>query len=159
MSDPLSKLHHDHVHLTRLVDGLRENTQACLRDDADPLDLRADFDEFLRIANDELFEHFDREETGLFPFLVEHFPDLRDAIGSLEAGHDRMCGQLTRMERLVALDDQAFAREVDSLVALFARFDATHAKHARIESDILSAVEARLDPQQRRALAEILADL
>lgn len=157
--DALARLHHDHHHITKLVDGLRESTQAVLAGDEAPLELRADFDEFLRVANDELFEHFDREENALFPYLVEHLPDLEETVLGLEAGHDRMCGLLTRMERLVSLEDEAYLQEYDSLIALFARFDATHVKHSRIESDLLRSLGDRLDEDQRRTVARLLAEL
>lgn len=159
MSDGLDRLHHDHAHLNRLVDGLRETAQACLRGDEEPLEIRSDFDEFLRVANEELFEHFDREETGLFPYLREHLSDVEDVIFGLEAGHDRICGLLTRMERIVQLDDERYLAEFDGLIALFARFDATHAKHARIESNLLASITERLDESQKRTVAKLLAEL
>lgn len=159
MQDAVTKLEHDHVHLTRLVDGLRESTQACLRGEAEPADLKADFDEFLRVAQEELFEHFDVEETGLFPYLVEQFPDTEGTITSLEAGHDRMCGILSRLERALAQPEEQLFADFDSLIALFARFDANFVRHARDEAGLLRSLQTRLSDEQRRTVARLLAEI
>lgn len=158
-NDPVERLEHDHLHLSRLVDGLRESTQATLRGETDPLDLREELTEFLRAAGDELYEHFDREESALFPFMVEAVPELEATVGRLEAAHDRMCGILGRLERAVTEDDDAFTRDLDTVISLFARFDANFVQHAREERDLLRTLGERLDADQRRAVAELMRQL
>ena len=157
--DAVTKLEHDHVHLTRLVDGLRESTQACLRGEAEPLELKADIDEFLRVAQDELFEHFDVEETGLFPYLVDQFPDIEGTVRALEAGHDRICGILSRMEHSLARPEEEIVADFDGLIALFARFDANFVRHAREEAGLLRALQTRLNEEQRRTVARLLSEI
>ncbi|MCB9507898.1 MAG: hemerythrin domain-containing protein [Myxococcales bacterium] len=158
-SDELERLEHDHAHLNRLVDGLRESAQACLRGETEPLDLRADLEEFTRVAHEELFEHFDREETGLFPYLSTTLPDLAPTLAQLEAGHDRMCGLLVRLERAFDVPDERFVADFDAVVALFARFDALYVQHAKSEGALLRALPTRLDAAQRREVARLLSEL
>lgn len=158
--DRFEQLQHDHLHLNRLVEDLRASLQACLRDEGDAEELFGTVEEFLAAASDELFEHFDAEESGLFPFVVERLPKTSGLIRSLENGHDKICGTLTRLERFVAHGDPArFAGEFDSFVALFARFDANYAKHAKEEEAMLKLVGERLDPDARDELARLLAEI
>lgn len=157
--DPVARLEHDHIHLNRLVDDLRESTQAALRGECEALDLRGNLEEFIRVATDELFEHFDREETVLFPFLVENFPDIETTVSRLEAGHDRMCGLLSRMERMADADDDTFVADFDALIALFARFDANYVQHSREERALLRDLGLRLDVAQRKRVSALLREL
>ena len=160
VKDHLDRLVHEHEHLNRLVADLREQTQACLRGEVEANDLRSDVESFLRVAQDELFAHFECEESGLFPFLVEQLPDTRDTIEQLAAGHDRMCGLLVRMERMVADEnDPRFVAEFESFVSLFARFDASYVQHARAEGALLRSLSGRLSPSQRVEVARLLAEL
>lgn len=158
--DRFEQLQHDHLHLNRLVEELRGSLQACLRGEADPIELFAEVEEFVAAAADELFEHFDAEESGLFPYVVERLPETKQQIRSLENGHDRICGTLTRLERAVAHGDpERFAAEIDTFVALFARFDANYAKHAIEEEALLRSLGERLDPASRSELARLLAEI
>ncbi len=157
--DAVTKLEHEHEQLNRLVDGLRDSTQQCLRGEATHAELRADLGEFLRVAQDELFEHFDVEETGLFPYLLDALPDTQDVVRGLEAGHDRMCGLLSRMERMLDLADERFEEEFEGLIALFARFDAIYARHSRDEAKLLRDIASRLNNEQRKTVARIVAEI
>lgn len=157
--DAVQRLEHDHVHLTRIVDSVRQAIQECLRGEREPVDVVEEFEEFLRLVNEELFVHFEREETVLFPWVSEHFPDTSHAIASMESAHDRICGVASRMDYLISQGKPALATNFDSLVALFARFDANFVKHAHEERDFIRSLDDRLTMAQRAQVAGILDDL
>lgn len=158
--DRFEQLRHDHLHLNRLVEDLRGSLQACLRGEADPVELFSEVEEFLAAAEEELFEHFDAEESALFPYVVEKLPETKPQIRSLENGHDKICGTLTRLERAVGHGDPSrFAEEIDAFVALFARFDANYSKHAIEEEALLRSLGEELDPASRNELARLLAEI
>ena len=157
--DPVTQLEHDHVHLTKMVESIRESVQSCLRGEMQPTDLEEDFLELLELLREELYEHFDKEEQALFPYILAHFADTEEAIRGLEKGHDRMCGVATRMERMITGDDETFGEGFDGLVALFARFDANYVKHARDEARLLRSLQDRLSPEQRTEIAELIREL
>lgn len=143
----LHQLEHDHTALSQSVADLRAIASREL------LDERRDvFVSKLDALIDDLFEHFAREEEGLFPYILEQCPDQSDAIAQLQAAHDRICGAASRI--LALSPDQG-----DLAVALFARFDAEYTGHAQREADFLRSLGARLSGAQQGALALILRDL
>ena len=157
--DPLAQLEHDHQHLNRVVASIRESIADALRGDHDLVTLRDEFAEFIELVREELYSHFDREETGLFPYIGEILPDLRPNLDSLSVAHDRICGVAARLERAVDQDQAAFEAGFDGVVALFARFDANYARHARDEQELIRSLAGRLTLEQRRAVAQHLADI
>lgn len=163
MSDPanvLDQLEHDHLIVERVVDDLREGIQAALRGEVDALDLRDSFREFLSLADEELYEHFDREEQVVFPFLLANVPDAAESIRRLEYAHDRMCGAMSRMARIVTdLDDGDFLENFDGLVALFARFDANFGRHSREEIALFHTLGEQLDAEELATLKKLLAEI
>ena len=108
---------------------------------------------------DEVYPHFYREETGLFPYIGELFADLQPRIESLSTAHDRICGVASRLEFALSLDIAAFEASFDTIVALFARFDANYARHAREEQELIRSLAGRLTEPQRREVARLLAEL
>jgi hypothetical protein len=165
--DPLFRLEHDHTHLSRLVADLREALAAIRAGRDETGERREEFASVLGGLAAELFEHFAREEEGLFPFLQERLPDMRPAIADIERAHDRICGAASRILALLdgatrkgAPGSSGLAEQDFALVAsLFDRFESAYAAHARNEADFLRSLAPRLDVRQREALAEILRQL
>ena len=158
--DVIGQLEHDHLFIERMVEELRDGIQGALRGDCDPADLLDTFIEFLDAADEELFEHFDREEQVVFPFLLENVPDAAESIRRLEYAHDRMCGATSRMQRIVNQGDpQAFLENFDTLVALFARFDANFGRHSREEIAIFHTLGNQLTRAQLETLQQMLAEI
>lgn len=155
-ADSVDKLEHDHVHLSRLVEGMRESLREAIRGEKDGESLRADLEEFLDLVQEELFEHFGKEEEGLFPWVIERLPDTRDRVASLEQGHDRICGVASRLQHIATAETADLSEHLDTLVTLFARFDAYFTKHAREEWELFTHVRTRLDAPERRELARLL---
>lgn len=159
-SNVLDQLEHDHLIVEKMVDDLREGIQAVLRGESDPLELRDTFSEFLSIADEELYEHFDREEQVVFPFLLANVPDAAESIRRLEYAHDRMCGAMSRMQRIVSeLDDGDYTENFDALVALFARFDANFGRHSREEIALFHTLGEQLDADELATLKKLLAEI
>lgn len=157
--DPLNRLEHDHQHLNRIVESLRLSIAAALRGERDQNDVLDDFDEFIRLVNEELFAHFEREESVLFPWVVEQLPDTQERISSMEVAHDRICGAASRMEYLIAQGRPAADAGFDTLVALFARFDANFLKHADDERAFIDSLTQRLSPEQQTVVAAMLEEI
>jgi hypothetical protein len=144
VGDALDGLSHDHEDLNRQVLELG----AAIKRAELPADARARF-ETLR---EQLFQHFATEEEGLFPFVVDQFPDLADSIRAMETAHDTICGALARLCHVVATG-------AGNLQPLYDRFAVTYAAHAKVEAELLSGLRGRVDPDQRLALATLVRDL
>jgi hypothetical protein len=150
--DPLLRLEHDHTDLSRRVAELRDELPASRRDPARRAELMRELGEL----TEDLFEHFAREEEGLFPFIARVLPDLEPAVASLAAAHDRICGAASR---LTALEHRAPNPALDLAAVMFARFDAEYVEHARRESEFLRSLANRVDARHRDELAAILRTL
>lgn len=158
--DIIGQLEHDHLVVERMVDDLREGIQSALRGECDPLDLFDSFVEFLSAADEELFEHFDREEQVVFPFLLENVPESAESIRRLEYAHDRMCGAMGRMQRIVdAGGDQNFLENFEAMIALFTRFDANFGRHSREEIALFHTLGQQLTNSQLATLQHMLAEI
>ncbi len=155
--DPLLVLEHDHVHLSRLVAELRQMTAELLAE-SPRADLSEEIASTLSSLRDDLFDHFGREEEGLFPFLTEALPDLGPAVARLEGAHDRICGGISRLHAIAATGD-AGLREHRALVSqLFGRFDAEYVEHARQEGEFLRSLAPRFDEDTRRHVRRLMND-
>jgi hypothetical protein len=155
--DPLHELEHDHGHLTRLVFELREQLhEAAVKD---PQEAHAALAETIHTLGEDLVEHFAREEEGLFPFVSETVPELREHVQRLSGAHDTVCGAILRMRHAVGDDAAAFASRIPSLLALHERFDVAYTEHSRDERALLDGLKSRLDPEARRTLATLLQGL
>jgi iron-sulfur cluster repair protein YtfE (RIC family) len=144
-NDPVNDLAHDHLELNRRVIALGGAIAASRGDHAATL---------LEELRDHLFDHFAREEEGLFPFVSEALPDLDDEVREMAIAHDMICGTLARMLHLAA------SGAALSLVAeLFGRFETAYARHADREATLLRALAQRLDADQRVSLAIVVRGL
>lgn len=157
--DLIGQLEHDHHHLDKMVAAVSEAMQAALRGEREPLEIQAEILEFLSVAEDEVYEHFDREEQGLFPFVLERMPESAACVRALESAHDRMCGLLSRMNRIASQSGESFGEEFESFVAIFARFEANYSKHSKDEWKLLRELADHVDASDRDKLADLLRDL
>jgi hypothetical protein len=147
-------MEHDHVHLSRQIDTLHAELRALAAAPGGPM--ADDLVQALVALSEDLFEHFAREEEGLFPFLLERAPDLRDEVAALVEGHDRICGAATR---LLALRDRPPTKGTVALaVSLFQRLVDVYAAHSGRELTLLSALAQRLDAAAQAELASLVAD-
>lgn len=156
---PLLKLEHDHLHLSRVVADVRCNLQATVRGERSAEALHELLLIFLEISYEDLFEHFNREEEALFPWIVEQVPEMSATIDRLENAHDRMCGVILRMQQLISQGPAAITEHLDKFLALFGRFDAYFIQHAEDERALLDKLREILSDAQRATIAELLAQI
>jgi hypothetical protein len=154
---PLSLLEHDHAQLTRLIAALHAEV-VTLKEAGSPFEPMADdLVQALVALGEELFEHFAREEEGLFPFVVERVPDLAPDVAALVEGHDRICGAASR---LLALRGRSpTPATIDLAASLFQRLVEAYAEHSGRELALLSALAPRLDAAAREEIAPLIADV
>lgn len=152
MTDPVQDLVHDHADINRRVMALGAAIRALHRNDGNgmALALVGRMDELRELV----FLHFAREEEGLFPFVAEAVPDLAEQVQAMAMAHDAICGGLARMCHLASANADVMVIE-----ALFARFEATYARHAETEAALLRELSGRLDPAQRAELADLVRGL
>ncbi len=147
VADALDELAHDHADLNRRV---LEIGKLLAGDAIDP-DSQAD--QLLIELREELFFHFAREEEGLFPFVSERVPELASSIDAMATAHDAICGVVARMCHMVKTSTVVTMRQ------LFERFELAYAQHAKLEAELLRQLTAKLDADQRLALAELVRGL
>jgi DUF438 domain-containing protein len=148
---PLSLLEHDHTQLTREIAALHAEV-AALRQEGTPIEpMSDDLVQALVALSEDLFEHFAREEEGLFPLILEHAPDLAPTVASLVEGHDRICGAATRL--LALRDRPATAANVQLAASLFDRLVDVYGEHSGRELELLAALARRLDAKAMAAIA------
>lgn len=152
MNDLVQDLVHDHGDINRRVFALGSAIRALDRDDGNgmALALVARLGELREL----LFLHFAREEEGLFPFVAEVVPELADRVHAMALAHDAICGGLARMYHLASAN-----AELGLITAVFARFEAAYGDHAQGEAELLETLSARLDPDQRARLWELVRGL
>lgn len=146
VEDALEELAHDHEDINRQV----LDIGARLASNEVAVASKARLDDL----REQLFLHFAREEEGLFPFVVDHFPDLADRVRQMETAHDAICGAVARMCHLLAA-----GQNLIQLRPLFDRFELAYAGHAKVEAELLHSLRKRVDADQRLALAELVRDL
>jgi hypothetical protein len=153
---PIGLMEHDHVQLSRQIDALHRELST-LAAAGTPIEPMADDTVQALVAlSEDLFEHFAREEEGLFPFVVERAPDLAADVAALVEGHDRICGAATR---LLALRDRPPTEGNIALAAsLFQRLVDVYAAHSGRELTLLAALASRLDAAAQAELAALVAD-
>lgn len=148
-------MEHDHLQLSRQITVLHGEIAALRRAGAPIEPMADDLVQALVALSEDLFEHFAREEEGLFVLIVERAPDLAPAVASLIEGHDRICGAASR---LLALRDRApTAGTIDLAASLLQRLVDVYAEHSSREIELLGRLSARLDESARAEIAKRIA--
>lgn len=143
MGDPVHELAHDHADLNRRVLDLG----ALIEREQRAIELIAPVRELREL----LFLHFAREEEALFPFVIELVPQLRDQIEAMATAHDAICGALARMLHLASTDT-----DLPAIAAVFVRFEAAYASHAKAEAALLVSLDDHLTADQVKQLAQLV---
>lgn len=153
--DPLHELSHDHRHLSELALEVR----ALFGDGPLGDGERAELADAVARLHDELLVHFAREEEGLFPFVLERLAELGPRVETLRAGHDSVCGAISRLHHAIGHGAAASAGAEAGWRETFSRFESLYSAHAREEIAVLRDVAARLDAAARVELDAILEGL
>ena len=150
--DPLDRLEHDHGQLSKRLGFVRALLVEA-RADSGAIENAVDmFQRTLPPLMHALVEHFAHEEQGIFPFVEARWPDLREEIGALVEGHDRIRETATI---ILALANRGL-RWFNLTAVMFDRLDGDFAEHDRRERVLLEALAERLDGDARRELAGML---
>lgn len=112
--------------------------------------------ELLVALREELLTHLAREEEGLFPFVREHVPDMRDAVDRLAVAHDEICGSVVRLVHLATAPESAKGSALPEALATFER---NYALHEREEREVLRSLARRLDLRAQAELSELVRGL
>lgn len=65
-----------------------------------------------------LTSHHEAEDSGGFPVLAKHYPELAPVLDELKADHRQVSEVLTRLGELATLSTDTAIRELDTLAAL-----------------------------------------
>jgi iron-sulfur cluster repair protein YtfE (RIC family) len=149
--DPVAAFRHDHGALNDRVRALGQAVRARDRADERASAIAAQ----VAALRDDLFLHFAREEEGLFPFVADALPRLRRTVATMVTAHDQLCGALARIANICTRP----GGELASIAAIYERFEATYAEHARREHALLEQVAAGLGTAQRTQLTVLLRGL
>jgi iron-sulfur cluster repair protein YtfE (RIC family) len=152
-SDPVANLVHDHVEINQRVIELGKHMDRLRTHTTTPVQ-SADLMPGLSELRDLLFLHFAREEEGLFPFVVEALPEFEWQVQSMAAAHDGICGGLSRLIHMLTTDI-----EVTAILGVFDRFERAYGEHARVEAQLLAAVDRAVTSAQRATLGELVRGL
>ncbi len=153
--DPIQQLDHTHEHLSALVVALAELISAERAAAARASDRHRAFACLAEQLRDELFNHFAREEEGLFPYVREKLGEEHGAIVErLVSSHDNVCRAVLRLVE-IARGSESLA----SVRAAFEEFEDLYALHSQDEAALLGSHERRLDAAQRRTLRELVRGL
>ena len=150
---PVEALEHGHVSLTQSIDKLKSERDALREQGAS----RAALLDTLETISESLFEHFAREEEGLFPFLLERLPDRKDDIDEMLQAHDRICGAASRLVSKLRITEGT--QDPQLLESLLDRFAETYTQHSQREILFLRSVNEQLSADERKSLSKLLRAL
>src|SRR5690606_36980601 len=133
---------HDHGHLTALLADLDTALLAWCGDDVGfeseegrtPLE---EAREIVSLLKEDTYEHFEREEHGLFPNLRSEFPALGDEIDGLQRGHDQICEKLEELERFITDSVDAPHEYRARVTAAGKRLGELYWKHTAVEWEMI----------------------
>ena len=155
-SDLLEWAHHEHEHLGKLFEDLKDTFSKL---ESDGFDSARQRDEALNTALDDLehalddmLEHFSEEEEVFFVEIEQRFPEFEPQIEALIATHEQLCSyNRTLMRRLGAEREVLFAEIKQTREVLDALVDLLH-NHNQQEQEVFVKALQRLSDEERDAL-------
>jgi hemerythrin-like domain-containing protein len=156
-SDLIDLVHHEHHHMTRLFEDLRETFERLASEDLEP-ELRREIVETahddLQTAFDELLHHFSQEEEVFFVELEKKFPALGDDIAELVATHEFVCDRTRWLQKVLHQDASAIAGNVQRVRDVLTTLESTLVDHTNAENEILGSALRDMTPEERNQLLE-----
>jgi hemerythrin-like domain-containing protein len=161
---PEVQIVHDHGHLNALLVDLDTALRAWCGDEVGfeseegrpPLE---EAREIVGLLKDDTYEHFEREEHGLFPNLRSEFPALNDEIDLLQLGHDQICESLEDLERSLADAEEAPLEYRTRVTARSQRLGELFFKHTAVEWEMIRRLLETLDEHRRAIIVEQLREI
>ena len=155
---------HEHDHQERLLDdllaiietwsGLKNNE---VENNPKSLD---DAREALNLLKEDTYEHFEREEHGLFSNLRTDYPELGTELDAMTKAHDVICRQLEALDEILnsATDNSPLTVRADAAAAI-KRLEVLQKKHTQHEWGVISRLLERLDDARRSVILQQLREL
>jgi hemerythrin-like domain-containing protein len=154
--DAVRMLVHDHEVLTSQVEHVGALLFGLLGRDFAPESMRDELVQQVDLLKDQLLEHFGFEEEAAFPFLVHAMPEDAERLRSLASTHDRIVRSLIEVVDLIRLTTKdTLGLQTGAISGAFEGFVNHYRCHVREESEVLDAMEHRLNDDQRRELSDI----
>ena len=161
--DPQIRILHDHSHLMALLQDLDRalviwSAADRISDEQESGSL-PDIREILELLKDDTFEHFEREEHGLFPNLRESYPHLDEEIAGLHRAHDEICEAIEALERQLQTAKDGLPESRARAVAAGQRLGQLYWSHTAVEWEMIRNLLDQLDERQRAVIVEQLKEI
>lgn len=156
----INHIHHEHDHLTRLFDDVYRTfeklSEGALDDETEALESASDD---LRIALDEMMQHFAEEEEVLFVEIEKHFPQMSDEIASLVQTHEAICDETRWLQKLLTKSPDAIREECSSALDVLDNLREDVRAHSKAESQVYNNALRQLPPSERRRMMQTLQSI
>lgn len=157
-SDLTEWANHEHEHMSKLFDDLRETFGMIARGELvgkereEAVELAL---EDLEVALEDMLEHFNEEEEVYFFAIEQHFPEFGDHLEQLVVAHEEICAQIKTLKRGIVgvrggqpTSWQVLNEQVQGLVGALG-------DHNDREREVFQSALARLNEAQLKALIEV----
>ena len=143
--------HHEHAHLDKLFDDLRATFNAIAtgelvgeaREEA-----LGEALEDLRMALEEMLEHFSEEEEVYFLAIEQRFVDMTPKLDQLAQAHELICERTRKLKRHLATED--VGKETSAyLIALVNELALAIERHNEQEQMVFKEALARMSDDER----------
>jgi hemerythrin-like domain-containing protein len=164
MQDCILAIDHEHAHLSALLRDL-ENAlgnwvDASLSDNPGKGPSAHSVLDILTLLKDDTYEHFEREEHGLFPNLRAKFPELSIKLDELQLAHEEICKNLMQLETsLEKSPKNANFEHRAEITASAKHLVSLYWRHTAIEWKVLRDLLGRLDPDNQKVILEQLLEI
>jgi len=160
-SDLVEWANHEHVHLSKLFDDLRQTfndmAQGELEGDALQEALSVALDD-LDGALEDMLEHFNEEEEVYFQAIEQRFPQYASQIDALVCAHEEICKKIRTLQQCVREYEQPMKggyKELSArLIALVNSLALAVERHNKEEQDVFEGALKHLSVDEQIALLE-----
>lgn len=161
MVGPEKRIDHDHAHLNALLRdldrALEDWHEDTVNEEMTPLE---EAREIISLLKEDSFEHFEREEHGLFPNLKAEYPELTEDLDGLGVAHNEICDHLVRLDnRLQSASEDLSHTERAITAAAGKRLGALFWAHTAIEWKIIRDLLERVDDGRRDVIMKQLGEI
>ncbi len=156
-SDLLEWAEHEHAHLDRLFQDLRETFARVAESDVADEHARELVDQAvddLRGALDDMLEHFNEEEEVFFVAIEGRFPELGVKVAKLVNTHESICRRVKRMTHQLSKPLSQVRADVKSLSTQLDELVGTLEDHNEEEQEIFATALKNLSSDERVELLD-----
>jgi hemerythrin-like domain-containing protein len=150
---------HDHTHLKALLGDLERSLVVWSEADVDDSAPYDEAKEILALLKEDTYEHFEREEHGLFPNLRADFPELSSDIDELLSAHNEICEVIEGLERKLLPAESRQPEDRARTVAFGQKLGQLYWQHTAAEWEVIRSLLERLDDDRRAVIVEQLKEI